>query len=180
MKSKRILLALLFGLIMFFAGMNIGKGKEELTEEPVTETVVDTIAYFEPIAQTTTKLKTQRYALPKYVFISTGLPQQCEADSNEHDSTLIEVIECGNDSAIVDLPIVQRHYADSTFEAWVSGPIDPRLDSVIVFTPTTIITKREWKPPKRWHVGVTAGYGYGEKGFLPYVGIGITYSIFSF
>lgn len=84
------------------------------------------------------------------------------------------------DSAIVELPIVQRHYSDSTYEAWVSGPIDPQLDSVIVFAPTTIITKREWKPPKRWHIGPTIGYGYTPQGFQPYIGISITYSIISF
>ena len=87
---------------------------------------------------------------------------------------------CSKDSAIVEIQIIQRHYADSTYEAWISGPVDPRLDSIRVFAPTTIITRRECKPPKRWHIGVTAGYGYGAKGFKPFVGLGITYSIFSF
>ncbi len=84
------------------------------------------------------------------------------------------------DSMTVELPKIQRHYADSTYEAWVSGPLDPRLDSLNIFRPTTIITKKEWKPPKRWHIGLTAGYGYGTKGFQPYIGVGITYSIVSF
>ena len=62
----------------------------------------------------------------------------------------------------------------------VSGPINPRLDSIRVFARTTTVTHRVWEPPKRWHIGVTAGYGYGAKGLQPYVGVGITYSIFSF
>jgi opacity protein-like surface antigen len=86
----------------------------------------------------------------------------------------------GRDSAIVQLPMIQRYYGDSTYEAWVSGPVNPRLDSIRVFARTTTVTRREWKPPKRWHVGVTAGYGYGPKGLQPYVGVGITYSVFSF
>ena len=81
---------------------------------------------------------------------------------------------------VVELPIIQRHYADSTYEAWVSGPIEPRLDSLRVFAPTTIITQREWKPPKRWHIGPTIGYGFTPQGFQPYIGVSITYSIISF
>jgi hypothetical protein len=42
----------------------------------------------------------------------------------EHDSAAIEIAE-------------QRHYADSTYEAWVSG-IDAQLDSIRVFNRITI------------------------------------------
>lgn len=191
MKTKQILLVLLIGLIVFVAGMYVGKRDAEPTPELVTETaetIVDTITYYAPTPQATTTLGTQTYVLPKYVVIGGvgGEPRQCV----ENDSSFVEdvqqncvgekTLQCDNDSVAIELPMVQRHYADSAFEAWVSGPIDPRLDSARVFSPTTIITKREWKPPKRWHVGVTAGYGYGAKGFEPYIGVGITYSIFSF
>ncbi|WP_367617598.1 DUF6808 domain-containing protein [uncultured Muribaculum sp.] len=87
---------------------------------------------------------------------------------------------CSTDSVIVELPKIQRHYVDSTYEAWVSGPLDPRLDSVKVFAPTTIISQREWKPPKRWHIGPTIGYGMTPHGLCPYIGISVTYSLFSF
>lgn len=180
MKTKHYLLALLTVLIVFLAGMHVGKEEMGPRKEVVTETIVDTITYNAPIPESTTPLRTQSYVLPKYVFIGGGLARQCETDSVKPEIDGAEALECGNDSAIVELPIVQRHYADSTYEAWVSGPIDPRLDSMRVFAPITITTKREWKPPNRWHVGVTAGYGYGAKGFHPYIGVGITYSIFSF
>ena len=140
---------------------------------------------------------TQFYTLPKYCFFGRGSggKPRCSADSavilSAVDTNAIALARiygtgaggeprCRADSAIIELPIIQRHYADSTYEAWVSGPVDPRLDSMRVFAPTTIITKREWKPPNRWHIGVTAGYGYGAKGFQPYIGIGVTYSIYSF
>lgn len=88
--------------------------------------------------------------------------------------------EAGGDSADIELPIVQRHYGDSAFEAWVSGPLDPRLDSLRVYAPTTIVTRTEWKPPKRWHIGPSVGLGYTGQGFEPFIGISITYSIFEF
>lgn len=160
MKTKHYLLAILTVLIVFLAGILVGKEQIEPTKEDVTETVetkTDTITYYAPTPQTTTTLGTQSYVLPKYVVVAGGMPRQCESDTVRQDS-VAESNRIGNDSAILELPIVQRHYVDSTFEAWVSGPIGPRIDSVRVYAPTTIITKREWKPPKRWHVGVTGCY----------------------
>ncbi len=154
---------------------------------------MDTILHYVPKPQSELALGTHRYTLPTYCFLGGGSGGEPRQRGN-NDSICADSISsihiygtgaggeprCSGDSAIVELSILQRHYADSTYEAWVSGPIDPRLDSVRVFAPTTIITKREWKPPKRWHIGVTAGYGYGTNGFQPYIGVGITYSIFSF
>lgn len=88
--------------------------------------------------------------------------------------------------ANVELPVIQRHYRDSTYEAWVSGPVSPQLDSVRVYARTEVVEREVTRMvgiasrQKRWHVGVTVGYGYGTKGFQPFVGIGLTYSIFSF
>lgn len=196
MKTKHYIMLALGGLIAFFAGFFIGKDRTDKPPGTVTETketTVDTIPYFAPMPKSELALGTHRFTLPTYRFLgggSGGEPRQ----RSEDDSISVDTISsslfygtgaggeprCSNDSAIVEVPIIQRHYADSTYEAWVSGPINPRLDSLRVFAPTTIITKREWKPPKRWHIGVTAGYGYGAKGFQPYIGVGITYSIFSF
>lgn len=200
MKAKHYLLAVLAGLLAFLGGYFIGKDRTEKPPGIVTEikeTTVDTIPYCAPMPQSELALGTHRYILPTYRFFgggSGGEPRPRSNDGSFREDTIhtdtIKMMpygtgaggepRCYGDSSIVEFPIVQRHYADSTYEAWVSGPIDPRLDSVKVFAPTTIITKREWKPPKRWHIGITAGYGYGSKGFLPYVGVGITYSIFSF
>ena len=128
-----------------------------------TFTVYDTIPYHAPVQQSELVTGSRRYTLPTYCFISVGGQPRCSGDSE-----------------IVELPIIQRHYADSTYEAWVSGPIDPKLDSLRVFASTTIVTKREWKPPKRWHIGPTIGCGFTPKGFQPYIGVSITYSIISF
>ena len=156
--------------------------------------VYDTIPYLAPKPQNELAIGTRRYTLPAYYIIGSGVggqPRSCLAtDAVCRDDSIGLCAEygtgaggeprCSRDSAMVELPIIQRHYADSAYEAWVSGPIDPRLDSLRVFAPTTIITKREWKPPKRWHVGPTIGWGYTPQGFQPYIGVSITYSILSF
>ena len=195
MKTKHYILLAITGLIAFLSGLFIGKNRTEKPPGTVTETretTVDTIPYCAPMPQSELALGTHRYTLPVYRFLGGGYGgeprQRCDNDSISVDTLITAHYgtgaggepRCSKDSAIVDLSIIQRHYADSTYEAWISGPVDPRLDSLRVFAPTTIITRREWKPPKRWHIGVTAGYGYGAKGFQPFVGLGITYSIFSF
>lgn len=200
MKFRNILLLVIGCIATFVAGLFVGShhadkppGQEVVSEE----TTVDTILYRAPMPQSELALGTHFYTLPLYRFHGggSGGEPRCKTDSamtltaRDTSVTASALVygtgaggepRCSKDSAIVELPIIQRHYADSTYEAWVSGPVDPRLDSLRVFAPTTIITKREWKPPKRWHIGVTAGYGYGAKGFQPYIGVGITYSIFSF
>ena len=196
MKTKHYILLALAGLTAFFVGFFIGKDRTEKPPGTVTETketTVDTIPYYAPMPQSELALGTHRYTLPTYRFLGGGVGGEPRC-SNADTTCCIDSVptiriygtgaggepRCSSDSTIMELPIIQRHYADSTYEAWVSGPVDPRLDSLRVFAPTTIITKREWKPPKRWHIGVTAGYGYGAKGFQPYIGVGITCSILSF
>jgi opacity protein-like surface antigen len=92
-----------------------------------------------------------------------------------------------SDSAIV-MQVVQRVYKrDSLYEAWVSGIKYgewPKLDSINVRQ--RIITERVketitiQKKRRRWSIGLQAGYGYGFKyrGLEPYVGVGVTYSLF--
>lgn len=192
------MLLALAGLTAFFVGFFIGKDnadKPPAIVEEAREMTVDTIPYCAPKPQSELALGTHRYTLPPYLFPgggSGGEPRCCSHNNKvtAHNDMVVtiptndtdeeEKPRENKDSVIVELPTMQRHYADSTYEAWVSGPVAPRLDSIRIFAPTTIITKREWKPPKRWHIGVTAGYGYGAKGFQPYIGIGITYSLFSF
>lgn len=195
MKTKHYILLVITGLIAFFFGLFIGKDRTEKPPGTVTETretTVDTIPYCAPMPQSELALGTNRYSLPAYRFLGGGYggePRQRSCQDSTCEDPIVTIHygvsaggepRCSRDSAIVELPVIQRHYADSAYEAWVSGPVDPQLDSLRVYARNTVITKREWKPPKRWHVGVSAGYGYGPKGFQPYIGIGLTYSIFSF
>lgn len=72
------------------------------------------------------------------------------------------------------LTVTQVHYADTAYEAWVSG-IEPRLDSLRLLRPVMAVA-----PPTRgvrhWHIGLSAGVGLTPRGAEPYVGIGLTYS----
>lgn len=196
MKTNSYLFVLLAGAVMFLVGFLIGQGRNNVQrtgEAETKETHIDTIRYYAPLPEAEVALDSYRYVLPRYRFIGSGVggkPRQRVSNEGEiegNDSVTATygtgaggVPRCCADSVVLELPVVQRHYADSSYEAWVSGPVDPRLDSIRVFTPTTIITKPVWKPPKRLHIGITAGYGFGAKGFQPYIGVGITYSIFSF
>lgn len=186
MKTKHYILAILVCLTVFIAGFFLGmeRSKEPpgIVEE-TRDTVVDTVSRNKPAPLSAATVGTQRYTFPVYRFIAgrIGKDSVCSDSVNHvYGSGAGGEPRCSGDSAIVDLPILQRHYADSTYEAWVSGPVDPRLDSVRVFARTTIVTRREWKSPKRWHLGITAGFAVTPKGFQPYIGVGITYSILSF
>lgn len=87
------------------------------------------------------------------------------------------------DSVSVKIPITQKTYQDSTYQAWVSG-YHPALDSIRIFQPVTIITKTitnteiRYKT-KRWGVGIQAGIGVTPTKVEPYIGVGVTYNIFS-
>lgn len=85
----------------------------------------------------------------------------------------------------IDVPITQRHYGDSTYDAWVSG-YRPSLDSLKLYRTTELIPVPVYPKPKKWGIGVHAGMGvqYGtihkQMDVGPYIGVGISYNILSF
>ena len=89
-----------------------------------------------------------------------------------------------HDTVFVHLPIEQRLYSDPRYTAWVSG-YRPQLDSILIYQRTEYITKeiKTVTKPKRWGIGLQAGYGVSlHKGQVfpaPYIGMGLSYSIFS-
>ena len=88
----------------------------------------------------------------------------------------------------LEMQVVQKLYSDdSTYTAYVSGIKYndlPKMDSIITRQRTITNTIRETitvtKNDSRWHIGLQGGYGYGlaYKGFEPYIGIGVEYSLF--
>ena len=85
------------------------------------------------------------------------------------------------DTVRVAVPITQAHYADSAYEAWVSG-YRPRLDSIRLFNSTvertvTNTVYRDRPDSRRWSVSLQAGYGITPKGAQPYVGVGVGWSV---
>ena len=84
----------------------------------------------------------------------------------------------------IEVPRTQKVYSDSTYTAYVSG-YEPCLDSIFVrqkIVEHSIVETRTvaTKKFRRWNVGLIGGYGYGikSKEFEPFVGVGVTLSIF--
>ena len=169
MKGKDILILVLL-LIALALGFILGRGGtggERVKERVKTEVVTkyDTIKDVAPEPVHDTTVKWQEARVPK-----------------EHLRDLTKMTK-GSDSVDVTLPITQRMYRDSNYTAWVSG-YQPRLDSIhtynkMVYT-TRTIERTITKPPRKWGIGINAGYGYGinSKLFEPYIGVGVTYVIF--
>lgn len=138
------------------------------SSEKTTETVYDTIQVFidTPILRDSMVIRYATVTLPVYDTIKI-----------HHADTLF------SDSVSVTLPIIQKVYKDSTYEAWVSGYM-PVLDSIRIFQPMTTITNTISNTEiryrqKRWGLGVQVGIGAISGKIDPYVGIGVSYNIFS-
>ena len=125
-----------------------------------TITYVDTIPYYKPIPRDSVVIR----------YITEKLPA---AKQVEPDSAIV----ASRDSAEVVIPITQKEYKGEDYQAWVSG-YQPSLDSLLVFSKTQEITTRE--KPKRWSVGLSAGYGFTPKGSQPFVGVSLTYRLWDF
>lgn len=87
-----------------------------------------------------------------------------------------------HDTVEVLVPMEQKHYSDSLYDAWISGH-RANLDSLHVYPVTklitTTITVRE--KTKRWGIGPQIGVGLSPKGAaVPYVGVGISYNLIVF
>lgn len=84
------------------------------------------------------------------------------------------------DSVTVQIPITQRVYETDRYRAVVSG-YQPSLDDLLIYQPSQVIRIKD--KPKRWGIGVQVGYGMTVKGtpqFTPYIGVGVSYNLFSF
>lgn len=77
------------------------------------------------------------------------------------------------DSVHVEIPMSRKVYKDSLYKAVVSG-YNVSLDSIFIYNKTTFIYQEN--KPKRWGLGVSAGYAITPKGLQPYIGVGVTYN----
>lgn len=159
-------LAFVFAAILF--NHSCQKNKTVIDLEKKVETVYDTIPVFidMPIPRDSIVIRYATVKMPVYDTIR----------SHYADTPF-------SDSVSVSLPITQKVYKDSTYEAWVSG-YNPALDSIRVFNSVTTITNTvtnttvKYKA-KRWGFGVQAGIGFTPSKIEPYIGIGISYNILS-
>lgn len=124
------------------------------SEQPIRDTIVDTIKVVKPIAVDS--------VITRYKVVNV---------ERVKDTTIVnEVSEVVFDTIRVRLPIESKHYSATNYDAWVSG-YEPTLDSIKVYS-------REIKPKQsRWSIGLQSGVGMTPKGLQPYIGIGIGYRL---
>lgn len=76
-----------------------------------------------------------------------------------------------------------REYQDSNYYAKVSG-VQPRLDELRVYPKTVYETQYIYRDivgkPKRWGIGLSAGYGVGRYGLSPVLAITVNYNLWQF
>lgn len=78
----------------------------------------------------------------------------------------------------VAVPVERKVYATADYRAVVEG-YRPSLVSMELYRQTQVVTERPVVRPRRWGIGLQAGYGLAPRtGRLePYIGIGVHYSI---
>lgn len=139
-------------LVGFFAG-DRHRAKIVQSAPVVRDTVFDTIPVRYPVPYDSAVVRVERVRLPIYDTIRVEVSTEAVADSVD-----------------IEIPITQKHYSDSLFDAYVSG-YHPSLDSITIYRRTITITKKT--DPPRWGVSLQGGYGMTPKGFQPYVGLGV-------
>lgn len=195
-------IALLLFLAVFVASLCLNVhhytgGTTEPYRDTIKTTFVDTIPYYKPVPKEEKPLGNITAKLPVSVpKLPESVQKFPESDKKWQDSVQNfgksvpenHFEDMGEkvtpDSAEVIVPITQTVYEDSTYTAYVSG-YRASLDSLIFRMPreVTTITNTHYQKPKRWSVGIQVGYGMTLKGtpqFAPYVGIGVSYNLFSF
>lgn len=156
MAKKAIIVVLLVAFTML--GFFIGKGFRSPAEpriEVKTDTlkIVDTIVVHEPIREE--------------VWVV--------------DSVKIEIRDTLRlrDTLFVVLPREIVRWEDSLSVIWASG-VRPSIDSVKYTIPSYYIEMvKVEKQRSRWGIGVQAGLSAGAQGIYPYIGIGVSYNLFS-
>ncbi len=182
----------------FFTGKGVYDRPVKEKVERDTLTLHDTIPDYKPASKDSAHVK--------YVFMRLPVAREAIAQYTDNTDTVLsenyahnpfEIIRdsvfreisvnsanfSATDSVAVAIPITSKHYQSKDYDAWVSG-FQASLDSIKVYKETQYITEVRTisKPPNKWHIGLTGGYGYCfmSKKAEPYIGIGITYSLIGF
>ncbi len=161
--------------VFVFLGYYLGYKKGEryaASFSEVRSTYSDTIPFYVPVPKDSVVIK---YKIVK-------LPVADNRNDKPSTPAAADSLPGKPDTANVVIPVEQKVYQDSCYTAYVSG-FRPSLDSLI-FHPkvNTVIINKKTKP-KRWSIGLQAGYGVSLQQtpkIYPYLGIGISYRLFSF
>lgn len=88
-------------------------------------------------------------------------------------------IDTMHDTVFVYLPQESIVWQDDRCIVYAHG-VSPQVDSVTHFNSGAVVTRTVTGRPKRWGIGVSAGYGISKDGLSPYIGLGISYDIVRF
>lgn len=92
-------------------------------------------------------------------------------------ATLPSVAAPDSDSAAVLVPLESCIYEGPDYRAYVSG-FRLSLDSIRLYRKVSVVTSVA--QPKRWSIGLQAGYGITPHGFQPYIGLGVEFRFIAF
>ena len=148
-------------ILLILVGILIGQKHRQKSPLEPHETKVDTLVVRDTIMQY------------KPIFV----------DKIKVDSVLIPVKDTIviRDSVYIYMDREKITWRDSLCEVYASG-IMPQVDSVRHFAEYKYISIETQVPVKvksHWGLGVNAGYGVGQGGLTPYIGIGVSYNILS-
>lgn len=149
-------------------------GREAIETDTIT--VYDTIPYIEPAPVHSQQVGSKKVTIPTS-YIDRGIENLPDIRADTAGQICATISADNPDSLTLQLPITQNVYKDEDYTAYVSG-VYPSLDSIFVYPKREVVTIK--KPPKRWHIGPTIGFGVTPKGLQPYFGVSVTYSIISF
>lgn len=83
------------------------------------------------------------------------------------------------DTVLVEVPIYTYIAQDSLYRIEVEG-FNVRFNRIDVYPRTVYITQdKVVKTSDKWGLGVQVGYGASKQGLSPYIGIGVSYNIFT-
>jgi len=168
---KKSLFILVFLLIASIVA-NVLLWKRSQVEEH-REIYIDTIPYRQPVPVDSIVL---RYVTEKLPLADN---KNEPVDTIAINTLAVVTSQETKDSVEVVIPITQKVYEDSTYRAYVSG-YHPALDSIDIFRRNEVVYIRSPTKPKRWGIGIQVGYGITPKRAEQYIGIGISYNLFSF
>lgn len=159
---KKIPVILLILLAVFTGGFLLGrkKGQKEVISE-VVKVQVDTTIVYDTILVEKPKIVERRVV----------------------DTMVVEALDyiVVHDTAFVNLPREEVIYRDSSYRAVVSGFL-PRLEELEIYQKEKIVTIQTERviKPSPWALSIQGGYGVSAKGLTPYIGVGVSYNLYTF
>ena len=183
-------IAILFVVSLVFNARTCQTSVTGTASDTTRVTVYDTIPFIKPPPKDSVVIRYITERLPVADVKEENFPIK---DTTNHIEDKLEkvadsetVSDCHHldrDSVKVQIPITQKVYEDSTYKAYVSG-FKPSLDSIFLYPKTEVRTiTNKVNDKSRWSISVHGGYGLTltkQPRFEPYVGIGISYNLYTF